>query len=90
MSLRWIFTAPVILNGLRSGRIPGGKMRPGDAAALIDHLGEEKAVVVGSSGGGIVALLTAVLFPEKVLAVIADSTVDHWPDLKSIVARAHA
>ena len=58
-----------------------------DAAALIDHLEKDKAVVMGSSGGGVVALLVAALFPDKVSAVIADSSVAYWPDLEDIVAK---
>ena len=51
-----------------------------DAAALVDHLGESQCVVTGTSGGGVVALLMAILFPAKVRAVIADSCVAHLPD----------
>ncbi|MBX2997014.1 MAG: alpha/beta fold hydrolase [Caldilineaceae bacterium] len=47
-----------------------------DAAALIEHLGEERAFVIGTSGGAIVALLLALHYPERVGGVIADSTVE--------------
>jgi pimeloyl-ACP methyl ester carboxylesterase len=42
-------------------------------ACLIDHLGHEDAVLVGTSGGAVIALLSAVHFPEKVRGVVADS-----------------
>jgi pimeloyl-ACP methyl ester carboxylesterase len=42
-------------------------------AALIDHLEAGPAVLVGSSGGAVVALRTALAFPGKVAAVLADS-----------------
>jgi pimeloyl-ACP methyl ester carboxylesterase len=45
-------------------------------AALIEHLGEESALVIGTSGGAIVALLLALHHPERVRGVIADSTVE--------------
>lgn len=52
-----------------------------DAAALVAHLGEETALVSGTSGGGVIALLAAILHPERVRAVIADSCIDVWdPD----------
>jgi pimeloyl-ACP methyl ester carboxylesterase len=38
--------------------------------ALMDSLGVEQAVVVGSSAGGITAALTAVYYPERVKALI--------------------
>ncbi|MCB0113459.1 MAG: alpha/beta hydrolase [Caldilineaceae bacterium] len=47
-----------------------------DVAALIDHLGEGQATVMGTSGGAIVALLLAIHHPDKVRGVIADSTVE--------------
>lgn len=50
-----------------------------DAAALITHLGYEQAAVIGTSGGGIAALWCAILFPDKVRAVIADSIGHHLP-----------
>ena len=51
------------------------------AMALVDHLGQDQCLVMGTSGGGVVALSTAVLFPERVEAVIADSCVEKFrPD----------
>jgi pimeloyl-ACP methyl ester carboxylesterase len=49
-----------------------------DAAALVRHLGEGPAVFVGTSGGGVAALLAAIHYPETVKAVIADSCVATW------------
>jgi valacyclovir hydrolase len=46
-----------------------------DVIALLEHLGEGPAVLVGSSGGGAVALVVAALSPSGVSAVIADSCV---------------
>ncbi len=49
------------------------------AAALAGHLGAERFAVMGTSGGGFVALLTAAFYPDAVQAVVADSTVDVFP-----------
>ncbi len=49
-----------------------------DAAALVEHLGEDQALVMGCSGGAMVALLMAILHPERVQAVIADSEIEHY------------
>lgn len=52
-----------------------------DAAALIAHLGQEQAIVMGTSGGAIVGLLMAILHPACVRAVVADSCVEyHTPE----------
>ncbi|MEL6348439.1 MAG: alpha/beta hydrolase [Myxococcota bacterium] len=45
-----------------------------DALALMDHLGVEKAGVVGTSQGGFIALRMALLAPERILAVAALGT----------------
>jgi len=50
-----------------------------DAAALVEHLGYQHGFAMGTSGGAIVALLMAILHPEHVQGVIADSTVAHFP-----------
>ncbi len=42
--------------------------------ALIKHLKADKAILMGTSGGASIALLAAILAPESVKAVIADST----------------
>jgi pimeloyl-ACP methyl ester carboxylesterase len=47
-----------------------------DAAALVSHLGQERALVMGTSGGGLSALWMAIQHPERVQAVIADSCVE--------------
>jgi valacyclovir hydrolase len=44
-----------------------------DVAALIVYLGHENAALIGTSGGAIIALWCAILFPNRVRAVIADS-----------------
>jgi valacyclovir hydrolase len=49
-----------------------------DAAALVNHLGYGNCHVMGTSGGAIVALLMAILYPERVKSVIADSTVEYF------------
>jgi len=49
-----------------------------DTAALIRHLGGQ-AIVMGTSGGADVALWLAVLNPDLVRAVVADSTVEIYP-----------
>lgn len=42
-----------------------------DVVELMDHVGVEKAHVAGSSAGGIVALNTAINFPDRVASVAA-------------------
>lgn len=49
------------------------------AVALMDHLDAEKGVVMGTSGGAVVALLAAQHAPDRVRAVIADSVVPRQP-----------
>jgi pimeloyl-ACP methyl ester carboxylesterase len=43
--------------------------------ALLDHLDRESCTIMGTSGGAVVALWAAILYPEHVRAVIADSCV---------------
>ena len=50
-----------------------------DLAALVAHLGERQCLVMGTSGGAIIALWLAILHPEIVCAVVADSTVAAFP-----------
>lgn len=45
-----------------------------DAAHLLDKLGIEKAIVLGVSWGGIVAIRFALDYPEKTLALVVDSS----------------
>lgn len=52
-----------------------------DARALLDHLGIERSVVVGSSMGGMVAQQYALLYPERVTALALLNT---GPDLMSV------
>jgi pimeloyl-ACP methyl ester carboxylesterase len=47
--------------------------------ALMDHLETERAFLMGASGGAVAALLTAIHFPERVCAVVADSFVEQAP-----------
>jgi pimeloyl-ACP methyl ester carboxylesterase len=49
------------------------RLMAGDIAALITHLGLDKADVVGYSLGGAVALLTAIRYPDKVRRLVSAS-----------------
>jgi pimeloyl-ACP methyl ester carboxylesterase len=62
------------------------------AIALLDHLAEARAIVVGTSGGAVIALLMAQCAPERVRAVIADSCVARQPPdiLTAAVADRHS
>lgn len=45
-----------------------------DARALLDYLGHERAIVIGSSAGGPIALQFALAHPERVLALCLPNT----------------
>ena len=60
----------------RSGQAPKYNLRlyAADLAGLLDSLGVEQAVIFGVSWGGVTALRFALDFPEKVAALVLDST----------------
>jgi pimeloyl-ACP methyl ester carboxylesterase len=60
------------------------KMFCDDTAALMDHLGAEKAVVVGHSMGGRIAQLLALEYPDKVDRLILASTGAGFPATKGL------
>jgi len=45
---------------------------------LIEHLNYEKAILLGTSGGAVISLLTTILYPDVVKAVIGDSFVEKF------------
>ena len=49
------------------------------AVALLDQLGAQQCIAVGTSGGAAIALLLAIHYPGRVRAVVADSVVAHIP-----------
>ena len=51
-----------------------------DAAALLDHLGHERAVIIGSSAGGPIALQFAFAYPGRVIGLSLPNT---GPNLSS-------
>lgn len=51
-----------------------------DAAAVADHLGLARTVVLGHSSGGAVALTYALTYPERVSHLILISTAARWKD----------
>ena len=62
------------------------------AAALVEHLGNVGCIVMGTSGGAVIALLMASAYPERVRAVIADSCEERFPKalLQKIVVQDRA
>ena len=59
-----------------------------DALALVEHLGAREAIFMGTSGGAVAALWAAILAPQRVRAVIADSTAAGIPaqQLRALLA----
>ena len=45
-----------------------------DARALLDHLGVERSIVIGSSAGGMIALQYALLWPGRIHALALANT----------------
>ena len=50
-----------------------------DVLGLIEHLGAQSAALMGTSGGAVVALWAAILNPQRVNLVIADSCGEYLP-----------
>jgi len=62
----------------------GIKMFTDDAAALLDHLNVEQAIVCGHSMGGVVAQLLALDYPRKVKKLILTSSGSSHPGASGI------
>ena len=60
--------------GIRSQRPVSLEECADDAAALLEHLGIEKAIVVGYSMGGPIAMLTWKRHPERVAGLVLQAT----------------
>lgn len=62
------------------------------ASALLQILGIQRVIAMGTSGGGLIALLMAAMFPSQIQAVAADSCVDQWPaaDLIAMIGEREA
>lgn len=80
-SRRFCVVSPDFLGTGRSDRLnfwtrSWWKNAAEQAVALIEHLDRPDCVVLGASGGAIIAFLMALDYPEKVRAIIADSFVD--------------
>ena len=64
-----------------STRRPGRSVADvaGDARTVLDHLGAERAVTVGWSGGGPHALACGALLPDRIMAVATIASVAPYP-----------
>jgi pimeloyl-ACP methyl ester carboxylesterase len=60
------------------------EMFTGDAAAILDHVGAEQAIVCGHSMGGVVAQLLALDYPQKVKKLVLASSGSSHPGAKGI------
>jgi pimeloyl-ACP methyl ester carboxylesterase len=72
----------------RAVRSPAGCPK---ALAVADHLGIGQFTAVGISTGGAFALALAALAPERVLGVVACSSMTdtRWPDGRATMSRPH-
>ena len=61
-------------------RLPSLEVRMDDARAVMDAVGSERAVVLGVSEGGPMAMLFAATYPERTIALIAFGTSACWND----------
>ncbi len=58
--------------------LPSLEVRMDDARAVMDAVGSERAVVLGVSEGGPMAMLFAATYPERTIALIAFATSACW------------
>jgi pimeloyl-ACP methyl ester carboxylesterase len=61
-------------------RLPSLEVRMDDARAVMDAVGSERAVVLGVSEGGPMAMLFAATYPERTIALILFGTSACWND----------
>lgn len=52
-----------------------------DSIALLDHVGVDKAIIIGTSLGGIVAMIIAAMAPDRIVATILN---DVGPELSEV------
>lgn len=62
----------------RTGRPPSLEDTAGDVIALMDHLGVERATLIGQSEGGPAAITCAHHYPERVQGLILIGTAAKW------------
>jgi pimeloyl-ACP methyl ester carboxylesterase len=58
--------------------LPSLEVRMDDARAVMDAVGSERAVVLGVSEGGPMALLLAATYPERAIGLIVYGTSACW------------
>lgn len=63
------------------------EMMAQDTVALLDHLGIEKAHVIGHSMGGAITQQMAKEYPERLLSCVLYSTLTHLPKASEMVMR---
>lgn len=59
----------------------GGRDHPANLVALLDHLGIEKAALVGNSMGGMTSVMTTIRFPERVSHLVTMGSPAPGPDI---------
>ncbi|MGZ5298987.1 MAG: alpha/beta fold hydrolase [Actinomycetota bacterium] len=59
-------------------RLPSLEVRMDDARAVMDAVGSERAVVIGVSEGGPMAMLFAATYPERAIALVVYGTSACW------------
>ena len=59
----------------------GGRDHPANLIALLDHLGIEKAALVGNSMGGMTSVMTTIRYPERVSHLVTMGSPATGPDI---------
>lgn len=64
-------------------RLPSLETRMDDVRAVMDDLGSERAVVMGISEGGPMAMLFAATYPERTIGLVLFGTDSNWSDMSA-------